>query len=652
MEKLFIVGPRKLAPEILLDLQRAGVVQIDPLRTEEIEEYRLSDREEILVRRWDGVAASAEHALQLLGQELDRSSNPYPEDLDGAEAAASATERRSALLVERRRQLRDEIEMIQQYEEITRLMAEAAQDLDVSRRVGVLPFLLERNRDPAPLEEELERTLGKRFLLAGKPVGSKVAAILVVLRQDIATARGILSHHGLAELPRPGEYAGISLKLMSSRLSERSRHAPAELAALEGELSRLADERATELQGLWNRARDESMRLHTLREMVSGRYGFALFGWAPVSLKRRAEEAVRKFDQRMAHVFEPADEQHEAERVPVRLKNPGWVKPFESLVTFLNTPRYDGCDPTWIVALFLPLWFGMVVGDIGYAIMFIALSWYLSGYVRRNQTLRVDFFKVRLSPAALKEVVTVLRPMIGWTVIWGFVHGEFFGNLLQRLGVFGTAQHPGVVPVLLLRTDTVATAYRLILVSICFGVCQVLYGLYLKAFLAHRQGEKKPFWEGTGYSCGVLALILFAYAFMTGGFQLWLVISMSACGGLFFVGMILARTPIMLAELPTQAGHILSYVRLYAVGLASAILADLATGIGFSLYQLFGIAGALIGGLVGLLTGLLIHLVLTILLTMSHVLQPIRLIWVEFFSKFDFYMNRGRPYRPFKSVCS
>lgn len=108
----------------------------------------------------------------------------------------------------------------------------------------------------------------------------------------------------------------------------------------------------------------------------------------------------------------------------------------------------------------------------------------------------------------------------------------------------------------------------------------------------------------------------------------------------------------MIAELPTQAGHILSYIRLYAVGLASAILADLATGIGFSLYQWLGVAGAVIGGLAGLLIGLLVHMVLTLLLTMSHVLQPIRLIWVEFFSKFDFYMSRGRPYRPFRSVSS
>jgi V/A-type H+-transporting ATPase subunit I len=178
----------------------------------------------------------------------------------------------------------------------------------------------------------------------------------------------------------------------------------------------------------------------------------------------------------------------------------------------------------------------------------------------------------------------------------------------------------------------------------------VLYGLYLKASLSRRQGEKKHFWEATGYFSGVTALILFAYAYMTHDSRLWLVISIAVGAALFFVGMMRARMPIMIAELPTTAGHILSYIRLYAVGLASAILADLATQIALALYHVLGVAGAVIAGLTGLLTGLLIHVVLTILLTMSHVLQPIRLIWVEFFSKFDFYMARGRPYRPFKSV--
>jgi V/A-type H+-transporting ATPase subunit I len=650
MEKLFVTGPRKLAPHILLSLQRAGVVQIDPLRTEEMKEYQLSQDEESHLRRWDAVSTSVDHALKLLGLDPDPSVQPFAGVLKEAEAASSALEERAALLVRKQEKLRDEIDLITEYRDIIGVLAEAGQDLDESPRLAILPFLVERRPDLIRLEQELASTFDDRFLLVGRPVGSKVAAMLVVLKREVLTARGVLSHHGLAELPRPGEYSRMNLRMMASRLSERSRLAPEELATSEEELSQLAKGNATELQGLRNKAKDESLRLHTLKETASGRYSFALFGWIPVSLKARAKEVINEFRNSTLHTFEPVDEHREAERVPVMLENPGWVKPFESLVTFLNTPRYDGWDPTWMVASFLPLWFGMVVGDIGYGIVFAALSWYLSGYIKRNQTLKVNFFRMRFSPGALRQVVAVLRPMIGWTMVWGFLHGEFFGNLLERFGVFRTGQYPGPVPVLIPRTDTLATANRLILIYIGFGTWQVLYGLYLKALLSRRHGEKKHFWEASGYFSGVAALVLFAYAYMTPDFGLWIVIPMVVGAALFFVGMIRARMPIMIAELPTQAGHILSYIRLYAVGLASAILADLATEIALSLYHVLGIAGAVIAGLAGLLMGLLIHAVLTILLTMSHVLQPIRLIWVEFFSKFDFYMARGRPFRPFKSV--
>jgi V/A-type H+-transporting ATPase subunit I len=652
MEKLFIVGPKQLAATLLLDLQRVGVVQIDPLRTDEINEYRLSQAEDVRLRQWDAVAASADHTLKLLGLEADASVQAFTGELEEVEAAVLPWEERAALLVEKRGRLQDEIEMIGQYREIVVALAEVGQGLDESPRFAVLPFVLERRAHPIPLEQELASALDGRFLLAGKPVAGRMAALIVVLKHDADKARGVLSHQGLAELPRTDEYTRMNLRTMASRLEERSRLAPVEIAALEEDLSRMGKEAAVGLQRIWNRAKDESMRLHTLKEMASGRYGFALFGWVPVSLKKRAEEVTGQFDGKIIYTFEPVDEHHEAERVPVLLENPGWAKPFESLISFLNTPRYDSRDPTWVVASFFPFWFGMIVGDIGYAILFATVYWYLSGHIRRNRTLTVDFFKMRLSPGVLRQVVGVMRPMIGWTVVWGLLYGEFFGNLLQRLGIFGTGQNPGSIPVLIPRTDTVATASGLILVSIGFGVYQVLYGFYLKASLSRYERQKKHFWEAGGYFCGVAALILFSYAFMTRDFRLGLVIPIVVGAALFFVGMIRARMPLMIAELPTQGGHILSYIRIYAVGLVSAILASLATDVGFSLYHLFGIAGLVIGVLVGLLMALLIHTVLVVLLTVSHVLQPIRLIWVEFFTKFDFYLARGRPYRPFKSICN
>ena len=652
MEKFFIVGPRLLAPAILLDLQRAGVVQVDRLHTEEVKGYQLSKDEEVQLRRWDAVAASASHALGLLGLQTDPSVRPFTGLLEEAEAGISLSEEQARVLVEKRQRLRDEIELVGRYREVVEALAEAGRGLDESPHLAVLPFVLERRKDATSLEEDLASTFDGRFLLAGKPVDGKTAAVIVVFRRDVERARGVLGRHGLAELPRAGEYAGMNLRAMASRLAERSQLAPQERIASEEGLIQLIRESETELQGLWNRAKDESMRLRVLGETASGRYGFALFGWVPASLKSAALEVTNRFENKTLHSFEPVNDRTEADRVPVMLENHGWIKPFEPLITFLNTPRYDGWDPTWVLALFLPLWFGMIVGDIGYALIFIALSWYLSVRIRQSRPLTVRLFKRRFSPQALRQIVSAMKPMIAWTVVWGALHGEFFGDLLQRLGIFRTGPYSGWIPVLIPRTDSVATAKELILFCICFGICQVLYGLCCKIFLAHRREEKRHFWEAIGYLSGVAALVLLAYAFMVEGFRLWLLVPAVLGGVLFFVGMIRARMPLMIAELPTQAGHILSYIRIYAVGLASAILANLATDVGFSLYRTTGGVGLVLGVLAGLLTGLVIHSILIILLTASHVLQPVRLLWIEFFTKFDFYMVSGRPYRPFKSIFS
>jgi V/A-type H+-transporting ATPase subunit I len=596
------------------------------------------------------VAAAADHMLKLIGRKADLSVHPFTGGLEDAEAGVFHFEQKAATLMERRQRLRDEIDLVKLYQEVVEVFAQAVQGLEGSARLAVLPFVLDRRKDSMSLEEELASTFNGRFLLAGKRMQGRVAAVIVVLKRDVEEARGVLSHQGLAELPRTSEYDGMNLGMMASRLAERSRLAPEEFIASEEALNQLTREAATRLQELWNRAKDESARLRTLGEIASGRYAFALFGWVPVSLKKRATEVADRFKAQTVHAFEPVDEHFEAERVPVMLENPGWIKPFEPLITFLNTPRYGSWDPTWVLALFLPLWFGMIVGDIGYALVFSALSWYLSGYIRKNRILTLNLFKMQLSPQALHRLVSVMKPMIAWTVVWGLLHGEFFGDLLRRFGIFGVGQNPGLIPVLIPRTDTVATSKGLILFCIGFGICQVLFGLYCKISLTYRQGEKRHFWEAVGYFSGVTALVLFSYAFMAKEFRLWLLIPTMLGGVLFFVGMIRARMPLMIAELPTQAGHILSYIRIYAVGLASAILANLATDVGFSLYHMMGIAGLVLGVLAGLLTGLLIHSILIILLTASHVLQPVRLIWVEFFTKFDFYMASGRPYRPFRSI--
>jgi V/A-type H+-transporting ATPase subunit I len=650
MEKLFLVAPKRYAADILLDLQQAGVVQIDRLRTDRLGEFRLDSEQKARLHRWDKVATSSDHTLRLLGLERDTAASLFCGDLADSETQVSSFEERAAAGVEKRERLKDEQALIERYAAVGAVLAELVQGLDESPWLTALTFLLDSQEALAALDQELASALEGRYELVARESGGGLAAAVIVLKRDADAVRGILGHHGVAELPRSPGYTGLSIGAMAERFEARARLVPEELAEVEDQLQRLTAEAEATLKGLWNRARDESARLRVLTEAASGRYGFALFGWVPSIRKDRMVEAMQRYDGLAFYTFEATEEQGEAAQVPVMLDNPGWAKPFEALISFLNTPRYDSWDPTSLIAFLFPLWFGMIVGDIGYGLVFAILAAYLSTYVRGCRTLTIDFFKLRLSPEALKQTIRIMIPMIGWTMLWGFLYGEFFGDLLLEIGIFADSPEAGYIPILIRRTETASTANPLILVSIGFGAIQVLHGFYIKARLSRRQKQKRHFWESSGYLGGVVALILFAYAFMAKDYNPWVIGPMVAGIVLFLTGMILAKTPLMIAELPTQGGHILSYIRIYAVGLASAILAGLSTDIGFAFYRLMGDVGIILGIVVGLIIGILIHGLLLVLLTVSHVLQPIRLIWVEFFTKFDFYTLSGRPYRPFRST--
>jgi V/A-type H+/Na+-transporting ATPase subunit I len=650
MEKLFIAGPKQLAPPLLYDLQLTGAVQIDSAPNDLIGEYKLSPEREKRLRRWEAIATSADHTLRLLGREPDAKVKPFDGDLDEAEATVAPYERRAGELVEKRLRLQAEIELIGYYSNIVSRLADAVHDLEESPRLAVLPFIVESEADADLLDQELKTTLCDCFLFVRVPLQKLTACAIIIMKYNADGARGILGRRGLSEIPRTGAYAALSLRAMASRLAERAVSAPAEDAAAAEDLRRLADKNGRTLQALRNRGHNEAMHLQAFRHMVAGSYGFALRGWVPSGRRAEVEETLRRYEGRALYEIEPADQHEEAEHVPVLLENPEWVKPFESLISFLNTPRYDSWDPTWIIAVFFPFWFGMIVGDVGYGLVFVGFAWYLSRYLKHARTLRIDYFKLRLTPPAIAKILGVIKPMIAWTFIWGLLYAEFFGDLPEVLGISGSSAHPGLLPVLIPRKETGLTAETMLLISIGFGVIQVLQGYIVKARLMRRHGEKKHFWEAIGYLGGVTCLILFAWAFMAAGFTPWLVAPMLLCAGVFLWGMIRAGSPLMIAELPTQGGHILSYIRIYAVGLASAVLANLATDVGVGLSHYLGVAGMIVGILVGLVLGVLTHAVLLVLLTLGHVLQPIRLIWVEFFTKFDFYTLNGRPYRPFRSV--
>jgi V/A-type H+-transporting ATPase subunit I len=388
---------------------------------------------------------------------------------------------------------------------------------------------------------------------------------------------------------------------------------------------------------------------------------------------------------------------------PVVQDNSGPVKPFESLVTVLNRPKYDELDPTLAVFLTFPLFFGFMIGDLGYGILYVALGYWLM------KSFDGD---------VIKSLGGVGIWAGGFTALFGLFYGEFFGLPMYQLYPSGAPPiHKGLQP------HYIYYAYAWLLVSAIAGVIHLVAG---RAFdfvnnLEHGVGEaflesgswiiltiSVWWWIFTKTAMGPKPNFMFSVFAAEGmqnpatgeaiaggvalplGFNGFEVIELAAVPGvgtvslqvlLILVGLALvlaAEGAIGLVESITQAfGHVVSYARIAAVLLAKAGMALAVNLLVFGAYLHDGefhfiyfaeetavedaqAAGEVIfGGLfnfegaamavVGLLFGVLLlvvgHLLVLVLGITSAGLQGVRLEYVEFFGKF--YEGGGKPFEPF-----
>ncbi len=650
MEKLIVAGPKRLARELLTELQKAGVVHIDPLRPEELGEYRLSVAEETEMRRWESVAAQAEQALGVMGTPANASQKPIVGSLEEAEQNLKPVASRAEVLGKERAALEEEIQTIELYGKAADKLSGLAYKLDQSPRVAVIPFLVSKAEELEPVRAALQKDLPERFLLESDALDNQVASVLVVKKSDLETARSALSRLGLAELRFPGAYSTLSLTEAAARMKQRAKVAPEELIGIRQEVQKLSGEGKDALQSLWTRAKDEAARYKTTSDMAAGKYGAALMGWVPQKSKGKVEEALTRMREQIVYTFEPVDEHHEGDQIPVTLENPAWAKPFELLHSFLNTPKYGSYDPTVMIAVFFPFFFGMVVGDMGIGLLFGLAAWWLGSLAAQKKNLVIGFLGANLGPDVVSSLSRVLWAMTFFALAFGFIYGEFFGTFLEKLHIFYDPNHAeegkGLIPILINRLDFAKTSTFLMLSSITFGIFQVLYAFFIRMQQGLKHGHMSHFWEGFGYFAGSVGLIAFAYNFLSKANNPILTAILVIGIITFVVSAALAKMPLMIAELPSKGGQILSYIRIYAVGVAGALLASLANQVGFGLAEKLGF----IGGILGFIIGGIILVMIIAITTLGHVLQPIRLLWIEFGTNYGFYDESGRPYRPFKSV--
>jgi len=356
---------------------------------------------------------------------------------------------------------------------------------------------------------------------------------------------------------------------------------------------------------------DELDRLEAVTLAGATEHTASLAGWLPARSVAALRTALARVGPDVTVARLAADGAGEP---PSLLDNPPAVRPYERLLGFFALPRSGSLDPSMLIAAVLPALFGIMVGDLGYGLIFAG-----AGALLRH--------RAPPSRPVLRDAGRILLASGAWSVLFGLLFGEAFGSLGHQLGL----------PALWFYRGGPEALETLLLLAVGIGVTHVLLGLLLGMRQARRLRQPRTLIERAGaffLLCGLSAIAAVAMDLLPSQVRTPAV----AVVAVTFVVAVAARGTIGLLTGPLEllgiVGHVLSYLRLAAVGLASVYLAAIANELAVSVPLLLGVFVAA-----------LLHLLNLALAAFSPMVQALRLHYVEFFSAF--YEGGGHSFRPF-----
>ena len=358
-------------------------------------------------------------------------------------------------------------------------------------------------------------------------------------------------------------------------------------------------------------------------EKAADEYLTVFEGFAPAASEERLRALL---DQE--NVFYVADKAVVDDNPPIKLKNNKFVSMFELLTDMYGRPKYDEFDPTVFISIFFMLFFAFCMGDMGYGLVLIGAS------------------------LALKKVLGKIAPLgitlgIATTVV-GFLFHTFFSVDMLTWSWLPEAVKKCMVPSQIAGFDgTMVLALLVGIVHICLAMIVKTYQSTKVKGFANSLGT----WGWTllivgGVIIGGLALM----GVMDKTVTKWVIIGLGILSalGIFFLND-LHRNPLLnfgsgLWETYNTAtgllGDVLSYLRLYALGLAGAKLGEAFNAIGL---QALGDGGA--GWIAFILIVVIGHTLNVAMCVLGAFVHPLRLNFLEFF-KNSGYEGSGREYKP------
>ena len=395
-------------------------------------------------------------------------------------------------------------------------------------------------------------------------------------------------------------------------------------------------------------------RLSANSDLAYTASAFVLEGWIREDEVEKTEETIRSVTD--AYSFETRDPA-EGEEPPSVVKNNRFVKPFEEVQTLYSRPAYGTIDGTPYMTPFYILLFGLMLSDTGYGILLMLGSLL---YIKKKK------------PTGMSAGISRVLFWGGLsTIVWGVLTGSFFGitkasaSTIALGGVFDQIsqlfEKLGIFPMLL---DPMSNP--MIMLGLCFGlgILHIVAGYLVGAYDKFRQGDwQSAVFDQISWVLITLGLVIgfFPAIANMAGFTIPLPKSVTmpaliAAG----VGALLVvlfkgrgkRNPLKrltsglggLYDVTSVLADILSYARLFALGIATGVIGQVFNMLCSMLAGASNPVMKVIGAIGSIILLVLLHTFNVAINALGAFVHCARLQYVEFYGKF--YESGGKEFRP------
>lgn len=607
MARITVMGPKELLLETLSLIEQLGIMQIDTdFATESVDEEQeiqplhVDSRSVLQHQYYENLRKKIDELLSYLPYEGDNPTDAgQPTALDSIAALlpdhiAEAKKRANEIDT-----LQKGIQELERYGDFLGTVGYIQDDASVHDEVEWIGVQLDAEKNQAFLQERIEQLHnGKTIIEAVTSDHGKEIAVITTEKERYHEVLASLESMDMEVYLPPADLHGLLWKDQKEhagiQISEKRKH----LLELQEQKSQFTSRWLSQYLKTRGWIDGHLSLIRVTAAVVQTRMCFFIYGWLPAAdLQILENELEEKFAGKVI-VEEVELAEKDFSRVPTALHNPAYFEPFELFTRLLPMPSYASFDLTPFIGIFFPIFFGMMLGDIGYGLLLLA-----------GAVLVVRSFSARKNFSDAGKILFISSL---YTIVFGLFYGEFFGTLGHKF------LH--LKPILINRQVSIIPMFCF---AVAVGIVHVTIGLVLGIIMSLRRKLRKEavFKLINIFVILCLAILVVSY-FMPGIAQLQKPLLLTigiVTPVLFIVGGLMAPL-----ELLKNVGNIISYARIMAIGLTSVLLAYVAN------YM----AGRMGSVWAGIMVAVLLHLFNILLGIFAPTIHSLRLHYVEFLTKF------------------